>query len=117
MPRSVTVKKLAGKLGLAVALPKRRNGAKATGDSGLAHAEPLATGLAGERGGSVRRAIWPVGVVAGLIGGLIGLGLLLKLIEAGREREKKHSRVLAGLGLLSRLVEAGRKRYAQHAPA
>ena len=109
MPRRATVKKLVSNLGLAVALPRRKNGAKVTG-AGTGHAEPLATGVAGERRSIVRRAIWPTGVVAGLIGGLIGLGLLLKLVEAGRKRAKgKYSRVLAaGLGLLSKLMGAGR---------
>ncbi len=114
MPRSTTVKKLVRNLGLAVALPKRKNGAKKVTGPALEHAKPLATDVAGERGSIVRRAIWPAGVVAGLIGGLIGLGLLLKLIEAGRQREKQHSRVLAGLGLLSKLIGAGRKRSPWH---
>lgn len=91
MPRGATVKKLVGKLGIGAVLPKRRNGAQVTGHSGVEHPEPPATDVAGERRSSVRQTIWPVWVfvLVGTIEGLIGLGLLLKLIGAGRKREQK----------------------------
>lgn len=97
MPRSATVKKLAGKLGIAVVLPKRRNGAGVTGDAGLKHAESPPTDVASKRHPSVRQTMWPVWlfVVAGTIEALVGLGLLLKLVAAGgKKEEKKYPRVL-----------------------